>query len=179
MTRIAKYLDLPARKALHNSFIMSNLYYCPLVWHFCGRQNNSKLEKIQERSLRIMLNDRTSSYEEMLIMAGTSSVLTKRLTTLLYEVFKAVRGLSPKCISNLFDVKETDYDLRISLKLVQPKRRTTKYGLRSISYFGAKIWNDLKGFNGIDITSVSSQEFKHHIHNCIELTNHVNDPICV
>ena len=39
--------------------------------------------------------------------------------------------------------KELSYDFRHSYKLYQPITRTTTYGLRSILYTGAKLWNDL------------------------------------
>ena len=29
------------------------------------------------------------------------------------------------------------------VKVLQPKKKTTTYGLKSISYTGAKLWNDL------------------------------------
>ena len=39
--RISKYLNPNSRRTIHHSFIAS---YCPLVWHFCGKTNNAKLE---------------------------------------------------------------------------------------------------------------------------------------
>ena len=53
--RMSNYLNPYSSRGMHQSFIASNLSYCPLVWHFCGKTNNAKLEKIQERSLRIMI----------------------------------------------------------------------------------------------------------------------------
>ena len=47
LARISKHLNINSRRAIYNSFIMSNFNYCPLVWHFCGQVNNQKLEKIQ------------------------------------------------------------------------------------------------------------------------------------
>ena len=61
IARISKYLNPNSRRAIHHSFIASNFSYCPLVCHFCGKTNNAKLEKIQERSLLILCNDYTSS----------------------------------------------------------------------------------------------------------------------
>ena len=45
LARISKHLNINSRRAIYNSFIMSNFNYCPLVWHFCGQVNNQKLEK--------------------------------------------------------------------------------------------------------------------------------------
>ena len=43
---------------------------------------------------------------------------------------------------NLFRIKETDYSFRNALKVIQPKKKGTTYGLRSLAYTGAKMWND-------------------------------------
>ena len=45
LSRIAKFLDVKTKCIVYNSFIRSNMSYCPLVWHFCGLQSNDKLEK--------------------------------------------------------------------------------------------------------------------------------------
>ena len=37
LARIAKHLDVRSRRTIYNSFIMSNFNHCPLVWHFCGK----------------------------------------------------------------------------------------------------------------------------------------------
>ena len=46
LAQIARFLDIPSRKIIYQSFIASNFNYCPLVWHFCGKLNNKKLENI-------------------------------------------------------------------------------------------------------------------------------------
>ena len=73
--RISKHLNLDSRRVIHQSFILSNFNYCPLVWHFCGKTNNKKLEKIQERSLRILYNDYDSTYEDLLCNNRSSTLL--------------------------------------------------------------------------------------------------------
>ena len=45
-------------------------YHCPIVWHFCGVVNNNKLEKIQERSLRILFSDYESDVHDLLDTIG-------------------------------------------------------------------------------------------------------------
>ena len=39
-------------------------------------------------------------------------------------------------------VKEIDFALRKNVNVVQPKRKTVAFGLRSVSYLGTKLWND-------------------------------------
>ena len=51
LKRIGKYLCKLSKLSIYHSFILSNLNYCPLAWHFCNEQNTRKLENIQERAL--------------------------------------------------------------------------------------------------------------------------------
>ena len=140
--RISKYLNLNSRRAIHHRFIASNISYCPLVWHFCGKANNAKLEKIQERSLRILCIDYTSSYEELLRNTGLSTLLLNRLKCLLLETFKTIRHINAECLHGIFKTHVVPYELRTK-NLVQPERKSTTYGLRSFSYLGARLWNNL------------------------------------
>ena len=73
---------------IYNSFVASNFNYCPLVWHFCGQVNNNKIEKLQERSLRIIHNDYESSFETLLKCSKQESLLTKRLKIMILEFFQ-------------------------------------------------------------------------------------------
>ena len=133
LARIYKYLDPKSKYIIYNSFVASNFNYCPIVWHFCGQVNNNKLEKLQERSLRIIHNDYESSFETLLKFSKQESLLAKRLKIMILEVFKTFNRLNPSCLHDLFTKSEVVYDLRTQ-KLEQPKRRTTTYGLRTFSY---------------------------------------------
>ena len=142
LARISKYLDPKSKSIIYNSFIRSNFEYCPLVWHFCGKTNNNKLEKIQERSLRILQDTNELSYEELLNRNGSSTLLLHRIKLLLLETYKSFHGMNANCLHNIFKFKCTSHERR-SVKLIQPKRRTSSYGLRSFSYRGSKLWNDI------------------------------------
>ena len=75
-------------------------------------------------------------------------MIDSRLNYILFEVFKSVKCESnPLYIQELIKVKKNRYDFRDSFSLVQPKKRTTNFGLRTFSYLGSKLWNDLD--NGI------------------------------
>ena len=66
LKRLAYYLNYTQRKILAQSFITSNLNYCPVVWHFCPAKNLQKMERIQERALRFIYSSHSSSYNELL-----------------------------------------------------------------------------------------------------------------
>ena len=144
LTRISNYLDMESKKIILNSFIRSNFEYCPSVWHF-GKTNNQKLEKIQERSLRILHDTFELTYEELLHKNGPSSLLLYRLYRLklfIIEIYKSFHHMNAECLHDLFKFNNTTYETR-SHKLIQPQRKTTSNGLRTFSYLGSKLWNDL------------------------------------
>ena len=132
-----------SRKIIYQSFVASNFNYCPLVWHFCGKVNNTKLEKIQERALKIIYKDYDSTYSELICKANSKTLLISRLHLILCEAFKSINKINPPYLHNLFEVKKFDYSFRSRVLLCQPKKQTTTHGLRSIAYVGAKLWNDL------------------------------------
>ena len=143
LSRISKFLNIKARKLVFKSFIMSNFTYCPLVWHFCGKTNNAKVEKIQERALRIVFNDYTSDYENLRGKIGVKTMIHSRLVCILLEVFKSIKETNPTYLQDLLLIKESPYFLRDPSLLVQPIVDTTNYGLRTFSYLASNLWNNL------------------------------------
>ena len=60
--RIGHLTGLEEWKILINSFIYANFNYYLLVWHFSSRKSINKIENIQKRALRFLLNDYSSDY---------------------------------------------------------------------------------------------------------------------
>ena len=63
---IVKILAFYKRRLILKAFIESQFSYCPLVWMFCSIQMNRKINHIHERALRLVYNDYTVSFEELL-----------------------------------------------------------------------------------------------------------------
>ena len=55
--RLSSDLRDSEKKLIYNSIIKSQFSSCPLVWMFCSRTSNNIINKLRERSLRIILND--------------------------------------------------------------------------------------------------------------------------
>ena len=66
LQRLKGSLDQDSRMAIYKSFIMSNFNYCPLIWMFASKTSLSKLENIQKRALRFVLDDYQSGYTDLL-----------------------------------------------------------------------------------------------------------------
>ena len=67
--------------------------------------------------------------------------------------------------SIVYSVKQLNYSMRQSVKLVQPQRKTTTVGLKTVSYFGTKLWND----NDVLCNKLWNEDF-------LTFKRNVNDP---
>ncbi len=132
-------LNSKSKKVLIESFILSCFNYCPLVWHFCSNESNKKMEKIQKRALRLLLNDTISSYDELLKKANMPYMKIKRLQQLAIEIFKTLNGLNPVYMQDIF-IRNTTSE---SKKLYIPSHNAKTYGEKSLRILGPEIWNGL------------------------------------
>ena len=66
LSRLSSYPHNSEKKLIFNSIIKSQFSYCPLVWMFCSRTSNNMINKLHERSLRIILNDYSSDFNILL-----------------------------------------------------------------------------------------------------------------
>ena len=57
LQRVISFMDLAKRKRLMKAFITTQLNYCPLTWMSHSRQLNNRINKIQERALRLVYKD--------------------------------------------------------------------------------------------------------------------------
>ena len=141
LQRLKGSLDYASRLSIYKSLIMSNFNYCPVVWMFTSKSSLSKLEDIQRRALRFVLDDYTSDYHELLNKANVRGVKIMALRYLAIEVYKFVNGLNAKYSNDLFTIKRCKYDFRDDSLLNRNKVSTTNHGLKSFKDYGAKIWN--------------------------------------
>ena len=119
LSRISKYLDTISKSVLYHSFIASNFKYCPIVWHFCGVVNNNNLEKIQERSLRILFSDYESDVHDLLDSIGGQTLALRRLKFMLLEVYKCIKKVNAPCLHNLFNTNTIPYQLKAGTAIAQ------------------------------------------------------------
>ena len=95
LKRLSKFLDESSRVLIYKSFVLSTFSYSPITWIFCGKRNSLKLEKLQERALRFVFSDFTSTYEELLKRGNFLPLSIYRLKFLAIEVYKCVKKLNP------------------------------------------------------------------------------------
>ena len=99
---------------------------------------------LHERCLRIICNDKQSSFTELLNKGNSVSIHIRNIQRLAIEMFRFYNGLSPPLMSNMFKLKaENSYNLRQVSEFSRPMVKSVYHGTESISYLGPKIWDIL------------------------------------
>ena len=91
LARVAPYMDLSKRKYLMNAFFNLQLSYCPLVRICHSHALNNKINRLHERCLRLIYNDRQQTCEELLEKDDSVSIHIRNLQTLTSEMYKFVK----------------------------------------------------------------------------------------
>ena len=95
VARIAPFINITKRKILMNAFFNAQFSYCPLTWIFhSGKLNNNN--KLHERYVRIVYNNNTSTYEELLETDKSVLVHFRSVPALAFELYKVMNGFSPE-----------------------------------------------------------------------------------
>ena len=105
-------MNVEKRKLIMNAFISSQFGYCPLVWMFHSRELNNRINKIHERSLRIVYNDKQSTFEELLERDKSVSIHHSNIRKLAIEIYKIKNNLSPEILKDVIGVIGSSYNLR-------------------------------------------------------------------
>ena len=124
---------------------MSNFNYCSLVRNFSSAQSLNKIENLQKRALRFLLNDYDSTCEDLLEKSGYPNMNLRRQRTMCIEIYKILNKLNPGYMNDIFKLRNTDRLTRekYKLNLEIPKPNQATFGTRSRRRYGPKIWNAL------------------------------------
>ena len=136
LARLSIILPFYRMKILISSFFNSQFSYCPLIWMFCSRMSNSKINKHQERSLRIMYKDDCSNFVTIHI---------RNIQLLAFEIYKLKNNFSLDFITRLLPRKEYSYNMRNCQDFIRPNPKTVRWGTESLINLGPMICDILPG----------------------------------
>ena len=88
-------IPLDAKLLLYHSFILSHLSNCSKVWHFCLKSDSDKLEKLHERALRSVFQDKENDYQYLLNRANKTTLYNHRLQNISILIYKALNNIAP------------------------------------------------------------------------------------
>ena len=112
LARVTPFMNLLKRCLLINSFFKTQFNYCPSIWMSHSRENNSKINRLHERYLRAIYNDKQSSFNEFLEKDGSVSIHEQNLQVLATEMYKISNGLSTPLMKAIFSINRNPYNLR-------------------------------------------------------------------
>ena len=116
MARVCNILNQERRRTLMKAFIESQFGYCSLIWIFCGRNLNNRINHLHERLLRIVYNDYESSFQELLELDNSVSIHHRNIRLLAIELFKVKYFLSNQIMSELFDLRNNLFTWSVNVE---------------------------------------------------------------
>ena len=131
LARMVKIMPFDKKRFLMNTFIESQFSYCPLIWMFCLCKMNNKINHIHERALRLVYEDYTTSFEELLLKNKSVSIYFRNIQKVAIEMFKVKNDLCPDFIKKLFCLVNTK--TRSNASFHRPNINTVYNGERSLS----------------------------------------------
>ena len=94
------------------AFIMPHFSYWPLVWMCHRRTLNSKTNKLHERALRLLYDDRQPTFEELLNIDKSVTIHHRNVQVLVTELYEVHHGLAPERMNNMFKKRSATYKFR-------------------------------------------------------------------
>ena len=121
LTRVTSGMSLSKKHILMNAFFNSQFNYCPLIWMCHSRENNNKINRLHERCLRIIYNDKRSSSNVLLEKNGSVSIHERNIKILVTEMFKVSKNIAPPQMHEIFKLKDQpQYNLRYNFLFPRP-----------------------------------------------------------
>ena len=137
-------MDTVELKQVMKVFILSQFNYCLLIWMFCERRFNDKINHLHEMALRIAYKDDNSDFTTLLEKDNAVKIHIKNLQVLIPEIYKTRNHLNPAFMEDIFIAKRLQYSVRHGSQMHLPKVRTTTLGIETISYLGGGgLWHKL------------------------------------
>ena len=165
LSRVTPYMRIAKKRILINAFFTSQFSYCPPVWMCYSRTNNSKINRLHERCLRLVYNDKQSSFNELLEKDGSVSIHMRNIQILATEMYKLVNNLSPPIMNRVFKLNsDSRYNLRQISQFSRSLVKSVYQRTESISYLGPKIWDiqpdDHKTIQNLDTFKIKIKKWE-------------------
>jgi hypothetical protein len=127
--RVKPFVDKDTLISIYNAIVRPYFDYCCEVWDVFGESQSKRLQKLQNRAARIILNMSNDVNHSIVLRAlGWEPLKTERKKAKAKMMYKVLNKMGPKSLTNLFSHKceKTNYNLRdISSVLVYQNRVLT------------------------------------------------------
>ncbi len=103
--RKSKILNTKIKMLIYHALIEANLNNCPIICMNRNKIDMKHIENVQQWTLRMVFNDYSSSYRELLKRVKMCTIEIRWKRQLVTEVYKATHNLTPPYITSLFPPK--------------------------------------------------------------------------
>ena len=105
-----------------------------------NRTKNNKINRLHERRLRLLYNDKKSSFHDLLEKDSSVSIHHRNLRAFAFEMYRICNGIAPEIVPKIFPLRpQGQCNLRSWSDFSLPIIRTVNYGIESIRYQSPKI----------------------------------------
>ena len=144
LKRVRPFVSMHTAIKIYKALIEPHFDYCSAVWDGLTQQLSEKLQKLQNRAIRVITKSSYDTSSRLLLTSlGWDNLSSRRAKQKANLMYKCINNLAPAYLCNLFLPRIPSYDFRnAKKKLLLPKPRTD-YLKHSFSYSGAILWNNL------------------------------------
>ena len=144
LKRVRRFVSMHTAIKIYKGLIEPHFDYCSTVWNGLTQQLSEKVQKLQNRAIRVITKSGYDTSSRFLLNSlGWDNLSVRRVKQKANLMYKCINNLAPAYLCNLFAPISPSYYFRnAKKKLMLPKPRTD-YLKRSFSYSGAVLWNNL------------------------------------
>lgn len=141
--RGAEFLPTKSMLCLYNSFFLSNLNYCLVIWSYTTESNINRLLVLQKRAIRIITNsklrDHTSPLFKKLSLLPLMSLVNLKKAIFMYSI---INKSLPNIILYKFIYTTDVHEYNTRQKYFQ-YRTNLKLAQQTIFFDGPKFWENI------------------------------------
>ena len=144
LRRVRRFIPIDTMVCLYKAYILPHLEYCGPLMLGISKGLATKMEDTNYYILRTILGyPKSVSYDFLLALAKIKSLIQRREFQSLVIVYKSLNSQSPLYISEFFDIKNVEYNLRgVGTRLEQPSFNL-EWLHRSFTYLASRLWNNV------------------------------------
>ena len=144
LKRVRPFASMHTAIRIYKGLIEPHFDYCSAVWDGLTQQLSEKLQRLQNRAIRVITKSTYDTISRFLLNSlGWDNLSVRRAKQKANLMYKYINSLAPAYLRNLFAPRTPNYYFRnAKKKLMLPKPRTDYLKL-GFSYSGALLWNNL------------------------------------
>ena len=170
LSKIRHYVPKAELKSIYHSIFASHMIYGCQIWGQGNGKHIENIQKLQHRAMRTI--EFKSKYTNPDSIYIANHILKLRDFIKLQNCILTHEFLNdqlPECFNNQYFKLHNLYYIQTRNSslgcLFQPSKRTTRYGLNSVSHKSITTWNAITKNLKVDLSSMSHYELKYKLTN--------------